>query len=91
MHPFGEGVQTIIPRDEKYSWRLQKAEDWAPQAEERVEEANKIVEELLLELENITRCNPHKYHATPEVTCEMLRTRERGKKTKAKQRRECEA
>ena len=43
-----------------------KAEDWAPQVEERVEEANKRVKELLLELENITQCSPHKYHATPK-------------------------
>ena len=42
-----------------------KAEDQAPQAEERIEEAYKRVKELLLELENITRCTTQKYHATP--------------------------
>jgi hypothetical protein len=67
-----------------------EAEDRAPQAEERIEEANRRVEELLLELENITWWSPQKYHATPEVTCEMLRTRERERESKAKQRRECE-
>jgi hypothetical protein len=66
------------------------AEDQAPQAEERVEEANKRVKELLPELKNITQYNPHKHHATPEVTCEMLRARERERESKAKQRRECE-
>ena len=68
-----------------------KAEDWTPQDEERVE-ADRIVEEFLLELGNITRCNPQKYHATlAHVTCEMLRTRERERESKPKQRRECEA
>jgi hypothetical protein len=47
-----------------------------PQVEKRVEEANRRVEELLLELENITRCTPQKYHATSKVTCEMLRAGE---------------
>ena len=70
---------------------VDEAKDRAPQAEERVEEANRIVEELLLQLENITRCNPQKHHATPEVTCEMLRAREKEKESKAKQRRECKA
>ena len=65
------------------------AEDRAPQAKESVEEANKRVQELMLELENIRRCIPHKYHATPEVTCEMPRERE--SESKPKQRRECEA
>jgi hypothetical protein len=37
-----------------------EAEDRAPQAEESVEKANRRVKESLLELENITRCNPHK-------------------------------
>ena len=43
-----------------------EAKDRVPQVEERVEEANRKVKELLLELENITRCSPHKYHATPK-------------------------
>jgi hypothetical protein len=52
-----------------------EAEDLAPQAEERVEEANIRVKELLLELEIIARCSPQKYHATLEVIYEMLRAR----------------
>ena len=31
-----------------------EAKDWAPQVEERVDEINKNVKKLLLELENIT-------------------------------------
>ena len=58
-----------------------KAEDRVPQAEERVELANRRVKESLLELENITQTNSQKYHATPEVTCEMLRA-EKVKKRK---------
>ena len=37
---------------------VDKAEDWAPQAEERIEEANRRGEELLLEHKNIIWCNP---------------------------------
>ena len=54
-----------------------KVEVRAPQDEERVEEANKRVEELLLKLENMTQCTSQKYHATPKVTCKVLRAKER--------------
>jgi hypothetical protein len=38
-----------------------ETEDQVPQVDERVEEANRRVEELLLELENITWCSSQKY------------------------------
>jgi hypothetical protein len=38
----------------------------------------------LLELENITWYNPQKYHATPELTCKMLRAREREREREEK-------
>ena len=39
-----------------------------------------IVKELLLELENFTRCIPQKYHAIPEVIWKMLRAIDRKNK-----------